>query len=61
MNYQTALKEWQVEAKKWGQARKAYRARTIGDTEFLKAKAEFEVAQAKLDAVEKQILDAAKE
>jgi hypothetical protein len=50
--YNAALATFRLASTKFTEAQKAYRARTIGDDAFLKAKAEFEKAQAAMDEAE---------
>lgn len=51
-SYLIALEAWRIESARWRKAQEDYRARRIGDVQFLAAKAEFNAASAVLDHVE---------
>lgn len=50
--YKVALEAFRNESKKFRQAWEEYRARTIGDQEFLDARRRFNQAVANMDAAE---------
>lgn len=50
--YEKAHAEYRIVAAKFNAVRDAYRARTVGDAEFLAARAEFDKANAAFDLAE---------
>jgi len=54
-NYEAALEIWKAAAKEWRIIQTNYRARAIGDTEFLNGKAKFDEAQKALDKAKMEV------
>jgi hypothetical protein len=54
--YDAALASWRTESKKFTQVRDAYRKKTVGDKEYLAARAEFEKQQSIFDQAETEFI-----
>jgi len=56
IDYHEAMKEFRIAARKFSEIQEAYRARTIGDIEFLEGRKAYDAAGAVVDALESALI-----